>query len=178
MYTDAHKQRVKTRLSHPVLKLLWATTHNPPRSLPGSPQTIKASINKPATHQLAHYSMATLETAPLILQYRLCEGKSLKGREQRETEGENGSLCPLCMSGLSLFQVIHRPQQRFTLELCECGMIIMKELNVSLCARGRDQCPDWTVQDAKIYCKWTHTICKHTGSTVYNHTSSSVRCTS
>lgn len=130
------KQCVKACLSHSALKLVWATTHNPPHSLPGSPQTIKASINKPATHQLAHYSMVTPETAPLILQYRLCEGNRLKGREQKERQKGKMPLCPLCMSGLSLFQMIHRPQQRSTLELFECGMIIMKGLNVSLCAGG------------------------------------------
>lgn len=100
------------------------------------PQTIKASINKPATHQLAYYSMVTPETAPLILQYRLCEGNRLKGREQKERQKGKMPLCPPCMSGLSLFQVIHRPQQRSTLELFECGMIILKGLNVSLCAGG------------------------------------------
>lgn len=29
---------------------------------------------------------------------------------------------------------------------------------------GRDRCSDWTVQDTKLHCTWTHTICKHTGS--------------
>lgn len=76
------KQRAKACLSHFALKLVWATTHNPGHSLPGSPQTITASINKPATHQLAHYSTVTPETAPLILQCRLCEGDRLRRRQE------------------------------------------------------------------------------------------------
>lgn len=83
MHTYAlSKQRVKACLSHFALKLVWATTHNPHHSLPGSPQTITASINKPATHQLAHYSTVTPETAPPILQYRLCESDRLRRRQE------------------------------------------------------------------------------------------------
>ncbi len=41
-----------------------------------------------------------------MLEYGLCEGDGLRGKEEKETEGGEGgnnSQCPLCMSGLSLF---------------------------------------------------------------------------
>lgn len=96
--------------------------HTRPRiPLPGSPETITASVNKSATHQLAYYNVVTPETDPQCCN-RLCESDTLKDRERDRRE--KIPLRVLSLSGLRLFQVIHHPLQCSSLDVFECGLII------------------------------------------------------
>ena len=81
----------------------------------------------------------------------------VRERKERDRRGKNASPCPPCTSGLSLFQVIHHPRQRSTPELLECGMIIMKGLNVSLCTGGGTSVLTGE-RRTHTDCKWTYLI--------------------
>lgn len=117
------------------------------------PPNNRPSTHSPGAHRQSRLSLISLRLissliiawslqrdGPAVLQYTLRVPRLKK--EKEETGGGNSSPCPLCTSGLSLFQVIHRPQQRSTLEFFGCGPIIMKGLNVSLCVSGGTNVPN------------------------------------